>query len=317
MPGWIKDVQGYTTILDAAGNPLPRRKTLQMSTGLVATDNGTDTVVISTGGGASGSDDITNDSTVSGVTVSDALETLEAGQGGLLQYFDTSRSPVALYQGSRTDQSGNGFDLDTVLGPVGETEIMPGRQAIRITDGSSARMSAPEATLQITGDMTAMAIVRFESAPNGVDGIVCYNGTSSSAEAQNALYLCQVGDHGTFPRSLRFFWENGSGADNDYSNATGLQVPAFGNVMFLAWVRTSDVAQMYLNGIPLGDPSPTQNTPTGGTLGILQVGGVNTGLNAPTSFDLFSLQIIAATSTDAQIKTAYNASMGPAFGTIA
>lgn len=44
MPGWIIDVQGYREILDAAGNPVQRRKTVQVK-GATVTDNGAVTVI--------------------------------------------------------------------------------------------------------------------------------------------------------------------------------------------------------------------------------------------------------------------------------
>jgi hypothetical protein len=44
MPGWITDVQGYREILDAAGDPVQRRKTFQVI-GATVTDDGEVTVI--------------------------------------------------------------------------------------------------------------------------------------------------------------------------------------------------------------------------------------------------------------------------------
>ncbi len=44
MPGWIVDIQGYREILDAAGDPVQRRKTLQVI-GATVTDDGAVTVI--------------------------------------------------------------------------------------------------------------------------------------------------------------------------------------------------------------------------------------------------------------------------------
>jgi hypothetical protein len=51
MPGWIPDVQGYREILDAGGNPVARRKMLQV-TGATVTDDGSKTVIAVPAGAA-------------------------------------------------------------------------------------------------------------------------------------------------------------------------------------------------------------------------------------------------------------------------
>src|SRR5688572_2062563 len=51
MPNWIGDVQGYREILDAGGNPVARRKMLQV-TGATVTDDGSKTVIAVPAGAA-------------------------------------------------------------------------------------------------------------------------------------------------------------------------------------------------------------------------------------------------------------------------
>ena len=46
---------------------------------------------------------------------------------GQLSYFDTRLAPVALYNGSVIDQSGNGFDLGVSGGTIGNANIYPGK----------------------------------------------------------------------------------------------------------------------------------------------------------------------------------------------
>lgn len=59
---WIEDIQGVTTILDENGDPVERRKTVQLIGADVA-DDGTKTVVDITRGAGAAPESITGDAT--------------------------------------------------------------------------------------------------------------------------------------------------------------------------------------------------------------------------------------------------------------
>lgn len=70
MPGWISDIQGYREILDANGDPVERRKTLQVL-GATVTDNGEWTTITVPAGptGATGATPSASDLRGGGLTV--------------------------------------------------------------------------------------------------------------------------------------------------------------------------------------------------------------------------------------------------------
>jgi hypothetical protein len=349
MPSWAQFVQGVTTILNSSGTALARRKTLQFGTGLEATDDGEKTVVIATGGasvtsddvsnesGVAGatvtaaldqldadiaavsvtSDDVSNESTVPGVTVTDALNAISSGGLGVIEYFNTSFSPVVLYNGDTglADQSGNGHDMVEVIGSFSTTDILPGQPAIYVPVGCRLSVAGTDAQYQISGDVTIMATFMMDLSPSTSTGII-FCGQSGTLEANNHMYLCQIrqtAGAGT-RRGFRMFWEHSGGVDDDFNTDTDIGGPPTHVITQVVWRRSGTTAQIFVNGVPFGSASTGLSAPTGGSGGKLQIGGVNPATNNDSAFAIHSLQVVASALSNAQILAEYNRTMGPVFG---
>jgi hypothetical protein len=74
--------------------------------------------------------------------------------------------------------------------------------------------------------------------------------------------------------------------------------------------------QMFSNGRAIGSASTGLTAPTGGSGGILQIGGVNQATNNDAAFLLHSIQVVPSALSDARITEIYNNTVGPVFGEV-
>lgn len=154
MPSWITDIQGITTVLDAAGDPVQRRKTIQV-VGATVTDDGSKTVIEVPPGptGATGADgapafpteqlvtgvgphDVTLDADADRLTFSDnGAVVLSSVSGGSA----TGRTVLIYYNGTGS------LEIERANpGPSGnESQIeVDGAANLILTQGQSALLQA-------------------------------------------------------------------------------------------------------------------------------------------------------------------------------
>jgi hypothetical protein len=314
-------VQGLTTVLDSAGTALARRSTIQFSTGLVAVDDGSKTVVTATGAGAVGSDGVTNESGVAGATVSAALDQLAADANALPQYAygDTSFSPIVLFNGDTgaADQSGSGLNITAgVANSFGLVDAFTGQKCLYIAAGASMAV-AVSAALRITGDVTCIWMGALEDEPgSNFNYFACGGAAGSELEAENLLYRLNHTLSSNRPRVLRASWEHSVGTnvdvDSDAANG-GISLPKRGQMHQVAMVRDGTTCRMYING-ELVQTATSLTIPTGGGNAQLLLGANGPGATTVASHLVFSFQVIGSALSTAQILAEYNRTMGPVHG---
>lgn len=265
------------------------------------------------------SDDIVNDSTVEGDTLTQALDNLQRSD---LRYFDRTHSPVALWNFDNTlaDASGNGFDLSVEAGAAAFADIVPGRAALRLPIG--ARFGrATTAALLLQGAMTIEAIVQCDNSPpapaTATSMAIAGYGGSGETEPANFQWLLSMSSTTTasIPQNLVSFWENAAGVDVLFNTSGPQSLPPIHNIMYVASTRSATgVMQSYVNGTTFNAPSAALPLPTGGSTARVVVG-----VSSPTSvvvdsFVIMSIKIIARALSAAEIRAEYNFAMGPRFG---
>ncbi len=227
--------------------------------------------------------------------------------------FDTTHSPVALYQfdGNTNDSSGNGYDL-TAVGAGGTVleyrDVWPG--LVALTRGFPAR-PAFDAALAIAGDMTIQAICVIRNAPVPIGAVcACLSLTSPGGdiEVNNVQYALNLPSQ----NGLNFASEHGAGVDDAFTVTPGKGLPAFGVPFYVAVVRESNVVRFYVNGVQYGSASAVRTAPTGGGNSVLCVRQADS-LPSP---EVASLKICDVALSQAEIEAEWNLTMGAAFGEI-
>jgi hypothetical protein len=224
---------------------------------------------------------------------------LSVGGGGIPAPFDNTDSPLAVYNfgvPDGADSSGNGWTLTPSSADF--TETLPQTFALRA--GEMVR-SAFDAGLAVTGDITIEVIGRYISGGTAISPVQF--STAGETLATNTLYLLGL----TSNRKLRWFSERGAGLDDELLSS-GPSVPT-NSIVKIDGTRGSNIAKLYMNG-KLQATSGTLNTPTGGTSSFLRI--ISAG-----DFEVLRVRITAAEKSAAQIKAAYNATMGVAYGFLA
>lgn len=245
---------------------------------------------------------------------------------GALNYFDTTFSPVGLWNFNSTlaDSSGNGNDLVLAAGNGGFSDVVPGKKGLFVWIGARYATAAAVALLQIPGDITIETIIQQDGNPVANNQVlVTYRGTTSATQPDNILYQFRNDLTGAFTttRNVASVSQSGAAVAATYSSAgTTASLGCIHNIVFLAMRRQANVVTFFLNGLPFANASGVLTTPDGGN-------GVNTrfcvGANGPSSTNLevalliFGVKVINRALTNAEIKSEYNRTMGPAFGVIA
>lgn len=260
------------------------------------------------------SDDVLNRSIVSGLTVTNALDTLALRR---VNYLDLDDDPVALWNFDDTIAAVRGPDFSvSALGTTTQiafTDMAPGFRCIEI---QGAQLVAPiTANLQITGDLSIEMIVFYDSSPT--NHIMLSMGGTGGTAASNKLYeMFFVSPN--YPRNWRFNWENGIAVAQSFSTpntALSPSLPPIHNIISLGWRRQNNVLTPWLSGRKFSVDSGVVAAPTGGASAFLTLGGDALTANN-TSFLCASLAIYDYARSDAQWVASYNRSLGNFWGPI-
>lgn len=219
---------------------------------------------------------------------------------GVATGLDVKRSPVGLwlFDGDKTDSSGNGLDLvvDTGTEQYGPAAA-DGKKALYCDGSTILYRSVNDASLELLADVTYMAMVK-PTIVHSPAGVVCSFRAGGETEAANAIGPEIVLDSNN---TLSVFWEYGAGVNETFI-WTDVVVPPY-QWSHIAVVRddSAQTVTAYLNGYQVSSPWNYTNSPTGGTIAQLGVGGswdVNSNF---FSGYISSLAIVPAALTSSQV----------------
>lgn len=212
-----------------------------------------------------------------------------------------SYSPVALYSLdiSLNDSLGGLPDLTVLQGSADYVRYESGAHGSFSSDSLVLGLTTPEASLQITGDLTIE--LTFYCRNLDQTSLLIRQSGPSDSEADNCLYQLEVSPEG----ALIYFSEYNAGTNTVYTTPTGIIEEE--GLYHIVLVRNSNVLYFYVNGV-LVDQSGTINTPTGGGDGTFYIGG-----NPPSfSFSgvLSNVKIINGALTESEVLLESNLVLG-------
>lgn len=249
------------------------------------------------------------------VAVGRAQPKFTSSSGAQVRYFDTSHTPILLYNGTLNDESGNGHDLVLQAGSIAYADIMPGVPSLYLQNGTRLGVSGLDSQYQITGDVTIMASIVVDGTPTSNTTVISCSGNAET-EATNKLYGChfQAASNTTGQR-LSMAWEHSTGSNDNYNTNTPDSLPPVHVLNQMVWRRTGTVADCLVNGVPWGGAKSTGlSAASGGSSSPVFIGANTvTGTN-DCRMMIMSIQVIASSLSDAQIKAEFNRTMGPVFG---
>jgi hypothetical protein len=160
--------------------------------------------------------------------------------------------------------------------------------------------AANQLALEITGALTVSLWIRFVAAQNAV--FFTFGNGASSAAADNHLYTIAA----TTAGALIWSQENASGTN---SADTSLPLLTAGEWVQVTYTRPTAATsvKLYLDGY-LADTSGALTAPTGGTAGVLTLGGTEASVDTPV--DVAALTIFDAELTAAQVLAHVNRERG-------
>jgi hypothetical protein len=264
--------------------------------------------------GALTTNDIINASSVTGTTLTAALNTLAARKPNYLDMVDL---PVGLWNFNDT--------INAVVGPnfavsalgtttqVAFTDMIPGFRCVEIQGGQLVAAVTP--ALQIAGDLEIDMICFYDSSPT--NNIMLSHGGTGGTATSNKLYEVFFLTP-NYPRNWRFNWENGVAVAQSFTTpATALSpsLPPIHTMTSLGWTREGNVLTPWLAARQFSASSPVQPAPAGGSAGFLTLGGDALAANN-TSFLCASLAIYNYVRTPAQRIASYNRALGDFWGRI-
>lgn len=247
----------------------------------------------------------TNDSGTWRVFAQRSVVNGSSSSAGSITKFDTTYSPVALYnfEYNLNDSSGNGL---TLTGASTFRENWPG--FVALISGVPAR-SSNDPILTIPGDITILSLLNMSAVPaNGQ--VLNFSGNGGSENpADNFLYTLALPNQDT----LQVFSESGGGVDAVFtSTGTSAVLPKLNVPFFVGARRQSNVWTFFVQkNQPFGSSSGVLATPTDGSAAFLKL---RAGTNPP---EIGSVAIYASALTDAQIKERYNTTIGAIAGFLA
>lgn len=221
-------------------------------------------------------------------------------------------NPLGLYlfQGNGLDSSGNGRDLSNL---DGTPTYGDGFVGLSFEQDGNVGLTRVDSTFEILGAVSAYAIVKLVSTTDTNFTIVCYDGGSDPAEADNNLWsLDLVSTAGSL--SVRYFHEYSTGV-NELLLPTGIGASRDEWIM-VGWTRDSAGTgiKIFLNGEVIGTTT-LANAPTGGTSSDLVVGRIrNSGVNNFTG-KISAVKIVGSELTEAEMKAEYDRCFGVGDGT--
>jgi hypothetical protein len=240
---------------------------------------------------------------------------------GTLSKFDTSTSPVALYnfEGNWNDDSGNGLHL-TRTGNSRFVNFCPDTRPPsspfigHMFDGNTFGTHASNAALQLHDDLT-IEIISWMYGPIPSPGVWVEYGGGNVPSTGNPLYSVihqQVGE----VTNLIWFTESGSSTAASYSLPWH---PIVGKLQYLAITKVRSGSncevKFYANGTLIGT-SPTLVNPTDGSASFLRVGNNDLNNARMNNSAIFSLRISPVARSAADIKAEYNARLGGYYGVL-
>lgn len=182
--------------------------------------------------------------------------------------------------------------------------LIPGTLALRL-DGVDdiVRLSAsPTPTLNYNNNFTIEMLIKPLNVASAGTRIISH-GNSGETEATNFTYMINI----LTDNQISYFYENGSGVDNVFATNHFL---SFGRWHHLAYTRRGGINKLYVNG-EIVDRS-IGNTGTGGSTGILTVGG-DFGGTLESHIAIQSLKFIPSALTPKQILAEARRTLGPDF----
>ena len=206
------------------------------------------------------------------------------------------------------DLSGNGNDLSQSFEPPFEPELIPdainGLPAVRFNATNETYMSASSSpTLAITGDMTILAVVNFETLAGNTNGMIV-----SKTAANN---IPSPYDYYARPGQVQFY--RGNGTVDGLVNSAG--VPSTGTPHLLDVVMQGSTVSHRLDGNPNGSGNLSTTIADNGN--SLYIGTREDGINRLNG-DLAELIIIGSAistndlaSLENYLGTKYQLSLGP------
>jgi hypothetical protein len=165
--------------------------------------------------------------------------------------------------------------------------------------------SAPNANLQLTGDMTAEMILHIHAPAGqlggGISTFFAY-GSSLETEVTNTVYQLQTAS----ATGVGFVWSSESGAGVDSTVSTADCIP-FGRIIYLAATRESDEVKIYVDGV-LASTLGTATTPTGGGDSKLYLASNASGLTLNCT--IWSARFKNTADSAAAVRATYDATLG-------
>lgn len=225
-----------------------------------------------------------------------------------IQLHEATADTVGLwqFQESLTDTSGNGFDLSLVAGSQRFVDIGHSIKGLKLFTDSKYSQASAGTALKITGDMTILMIVVVDTYSGGA--IVSYDGVGDADPNNNVQYSVNLFDNSGF--DLEWFQEQ---ANNVHETYYPNRLPPLYQPCHLVARRKNTVVEWFLNGRRIGKPSPCLPVPTGGSASKLYLGFIG---NPAAPCTIASLRIDDVALTEDEIVAEYNATLGPAYGSL-
>jgi len=228
--------------------------------------------------------------------------------------FDLSLSPVGVwnFQNSLEDLTSNNYDLTLNAGTLRYAPVTYGLGGIVLDGATSFVHNVAGTALEITGNMTLLAILRLYPTVTETNYIISYSSTTNGASATNFLYGLTT-NAGTNGRN-RYRYAHHTGANTFVTYASPNMGTDFTTAL-VGFTRTGGVVQFYKNDKSFGSASGVIN-PSGGGSSRFRI-GAQIGITSPTVGAVIGgVKIISSAITGDQWKDQYNRTIGPLYGRV-
>lgn len=262
------------------------------------------------------SDDVTNESDVSGASVTIALDNLYTRR---VTYLDQVDAPIALWNFNDTLNAVLGPNLTLDTGNFGFTDLYPGVRGIWLSP--STRFSAPPTpNLILLGAMSVEIILMQQSQPP--HPWMCGVGGTAGSELAADNVSWAIGSpslSGVMPFTQRSLWEQGAGSDVQFVTSAVSGSPSLSfihQVSVIGYSRSAGgVVQPYMDGRTFGPPSAPLTMPTGGGSGVFTLGG-QLGETTVGQILYMSIAVYDRERSASEFRGSYNRAVGQATGLV-
>lgn len=217
------------------------------------------------------------------------------------RYHHAGPNTVGLWQfdGDLLDSGPNGLDLSVLAGTEKYSVMLGPIRGVcgtnTVTDLVVGRTVWDE-VLAITGDITVMFLGTTVSCFVSALPIVYFGATGETLETNT---LWQVSGDTT---GFKFLSESGAGVNSQYI-VSNLFAGEYHDVVHYCGRKQNGYASLFVDGRKVGTSAAPLTTPTGGTSGVLKVGGIY-------QWAMSSLRIDNVALSDDEIRRCYNMSIG-------